>query len=170
MTSIHVCPLSRLVETIENSSASHVASLINASMEVPYPLSIALENRLFLGMNDIVEETPGFIPPEKTHVEKLVRFVRTWDQKAPLVIHCWMGVSRSTAGAYIAQCTLMPDADEALLASRLRAASPEATPNLRLIQFADELLDRNGRMISAILDIDRGAETFEGVPFQLPVH
>lgn len=169
MAEIHVCPLSQLVETINKSGAKHVASLINANMEVPYPLSIPLENRLFLGFNDIVEETPGFTPPEKTHAQQLIDFVMKWDQAAPLVVHCWMGVSRSTAGAYIAQCALMPDADEYQLAKELRAASPEATPNMRLIHFADEILGRDRRMILAIDEIGRGAETWEGVPFAIPV-
>lgn len=169
MAEVHVCPLSQLVETINKCGAKHVASLINANMEVPYPLSIPLENRLFLGFNDIVEETPGFTPPEKTHAQQLIDFVSKWDQAAPLVVHCWMGVSRSTAGAYITQCALMPDADEYELAHELRAASPEATPNMRLIHFADEILGRERRMIKAIDEIGRGAETWEGVPFALPI-
>lgn len=169
MAEIHVCPLSRLVETINKSGAKTVASLINANMDVPYPLSIPLENRLFLGFNDIVEETPGFMPPEKTHAQQLIDFVTKWDQADPLVVHCWMGVSRSTAGAYITQCALMPDADEYELAKELRAASPEATPNMRLIHFADEILGRDRRMILAIDEMGRGAETWEGVPFALSI-
>lgn len=167
MSTIHVCPLSKLRETIDASGARHVASLINSNMEVPYPLSVPVENRLFLGMNDIVEEVPGFIPPERDHAARFINFIKNWDQSTPLVVHCWMGVSRSTAGAYIALCSLRPDADEAVLASHLRTASPEATPNKLLIQFADELLGRDGRMIRAIDRIGRGAETFEGVPFSL---
>lgn len=170
MAVIHICPLSKLRETIEMSNARHVASLINAQMDVPYPLSVPVENRLFLGFNDIVEETPGFIPPEKIHAEKLIQFVRAWDQNDAMVIHCWMGVSRSTAGAYIAQCALMPDEDERDLARALRDVSPEATPNIRLVRFADEALRRGGRMVHAIHEIGRGAETFEGVPFSLPIH
>ena len=169
MAEIHVCPLSRLVETINKSGAKTVASLINANMDVPYPLSVPLENRLFLGFNDIVEESPGFTPPEKKHAQQLIDFVTKWDQTAPLVVHCWMGVSRSTAGAYITQCALMPEMDEYELAKELRAASPEATPNMQLIHFADEILGRERRMIKAIDEIGRGAETWEGVPFALSI-
>ena len=169
MSRLHICALSQLVETVKTSGARHVASLINAGMEVPYPLSVPQDQRLNLGFNDIVEEVPGFTAPEKTHVEKLITFVRAWEREAPLVIHCWMGISRSTAGAYITQCALMPDADERELAQALRAASPEATPNMRLIGFADDILNRNGRMVSAIEEIGRGIDTYEGVPFSLPI-
>lgn len=169
MSHLHICSLSNLTQTIETTGARHVVSLINAGMDVPYPLSVPHEQRLFLGFNDIVSETPGFKAPEKIHAQKLIDFVRNWDREAPLVIHCWMGISRSTAGGYISQCALMEDADERELAQALREASPSATPNIRLVQFADELLGREGRMISAIEEIGMGEQAYEGVPFSLPI-
>ena len=84
-----------------------------------------------------------------------------------MVIHCWAGISRSTASAYIAASVLNPELDEVHLATRLRAASPSATPNPRLIALADTILDRKGRMMAAIADIGRGADAFEGTPFEL---
>jgi hypothetical protein len=44
-------------------------------------------------------ELEGHTLPAKSHVEKLLAFVRRWDQATPLLIHCWTGVSRSTAAA-----------------------------------------------------------------------
>ena len=35
-----------------------------------------------------------------------------------MVIHCFAGVSRSTAAAYIAACALKPDGDEFAIAGR----------------------------------------------------
>ncbi|MBA4782708.1 MAG: protein tyrosine phosphatase [Rhizobiales bacterium] len=169
MAAIHVCGLSHLGTVVARSGARHVASLINAGMAVPYPLSVPLENRLMLGFNDIAAPVTGLTEPARVHAMKLIDFVRAWDQQNPLVIHCWMGVSRSTAGAFIAQCALMPEADEAALARALREASPEATPNSRLVHLADDLLGRDGRMVRAIAAIGRGAETFEGVPFSVQI-
>ena len=54
------------------------------------------------------------------------------------------------------------------LAQRLRAASPTATPNGRLIETADALLGRGGRMRAAIAAIGMGALAYEGEPFHLP--
>jgi predicted protein tyrosine phosphatase len=93
--------------------------------------------------------------------------MRAWDQRAPVVIHCFAGISRSTAAAYTAFCALRPDADEAAAAARLRARSPEATPNARIIEMADRLLGRDGRMISAIAAIGRGRDAMEGTIFSL---
>ncbi|MBD8893078.1 tyrosine phosphatase family protein [Roseibium litorale] len=166
---LHVCSLSRLTETVTRTGASHVVTLINAETMVPTPQGIAPERHLFLGFNDIVTPVEGLLPPAELHVQRLLDFVRAWDRSAPLVIHCWAGISRSTAGAYITACALRPEADEEELAQVLRRNAPSATPNARLVAFADKLLQRNGRMIDAIRGIGRGADAFEGTPFSLPL-
>lgn len=166
---LHVCSLSRLTETVTKTRASHVVTLINAETTVPTPQGIEPDRHLFLGFNDIVTPVEGLLPPAELHVLRLLEFVRAWDQSAPLVIHCWAGISRSTAGAYITACALRPDADEDDLAQLLRRNAPSATPNARLVAFADKLLQRNGRMIDAIRSIGRGADAFEGTPFSLPI-
>jgi predicted protein tyrosine phosphatase len=38
-----------------------------------------------------------------------------------------------------------------------------------LIAVADALLERDGRMIEAIHSIGRGADAFEGTPFELKI-
>ncbi|HZM08538.1 MAG TPA: protein-tyrosine phosphatase family protein, partial [Methylocella sp.] len=120
--------------------------------------------------SDIVVEEPGHTLPNESHVETLLDFVRKWDQAEPLLIHCWAGVSRSTAAAFIAACALRPDRDEALIARAVRTNSPTATPNPRLIAIADAKLGRNGRMVAAIEKIGRGRNCFEGAPFALELH
>jgi predicted protein tyrosine phosphatase len=100
-------------------------------------------------------------------VRELIAFAGAWDRAEPLLIHCYAGVSRSTAAAFIAACALGPERDEGEIARALRAASPTATPNARLIALADAALDRGGRMIEAVAAIGRGAECFEGEPFAL---
>lgn len=89
---------------------------------------------------------------------------------SPLVFHCWAGISRSTAAAYIAACALAPERDEANLALALRQASPSATPNARFVALADDILGRRGRMVDAIRGIGRGAEAMEGTPFMLQLN
>ncbi|MGY4748541.1 tyrosine phosphatase family protein [Pannonibacter sp. Q-1] len=166
---LYVSSLSRLKETVEWTGATRMVSLINAGTPVERPQSIAADNHLFLGFNDIVDPVEGLVPPGEAHVSSLLDFVQDWDKAAPLVIHCWAGISRSTAGAFITACALTPDADEAELASVLRARAPSATPNARLVAIADRMLARDGRMIEAIRAIGRGADAFEGTPFEMPL-
>ena len=87
----------------------------------------------------------------------------------PLDFHCFAGISRSTAAAYIAACTLAPERSERAIALALREASPTATPNARMVALADDLLGRGGRMVDAVRRIGRGTPAFEGAPFTLRI-
>jgi predicted protein tyrosine phosphatase len=169
MPRIHVCSLARLAATVEETGASHIATLISAETVVARPDTVDPENHLYLGFNDIVAPQAGMVAPAPAHVESLIAFVRAWDRQRPLVIHCYAGVSRSTAAAFIALCALDPQADEAELAREIRRRSPSATPNLRMVSFADTLLRRDGRMVAAIEAIGRGRDAFEGDPFHFVV-
>ena len=121
----------------------------------------------FLRMHDISEPRDGHNAPGAEHVENLLGFVRGWDRATPLVVHCWAGISRSTAAAFVSVCALKPERDEREIALAIRRASPTATPNIRIVAFADTMLDRQGRMVAAIEAIGRGASADEGVPFRL---
>jgi len=169
MPTLHVCPLSRLHRTVAETRASHVVSLMGANAEVPRPAGIAAECHLFIGVSDIVEPLEGHVLAGAEHIGQLLAFVRAWGRESPLVLHCWAGISRSTAAAYIAACALSPGRDEAAIALALREASPSATPNARFVALADDLLGRRGRMVDAIRGIGRGTEAMEGTPFRLDV-
>ncbi len=164
---IHVCSLARLHDTVEDTRARHVVTLIKDISLVRRPDSIAAENHLLLDMDDIVQVMDGYVPPNADHVEKLIDFVTRWDRTAPIVVHCYAGISRSTAGAFIAACALNPRRDEMTIAKLIRDSSPTAIPNMRLVALADNLLRRQGRMVKAVQAIGPGLSAYEGVPFRL---
>lgn len=170
MPTLHVCPLSRLHATLAETRASHVVSLMGAGAEVPRVMGIEAGRHLFIGVSDIVEPLDGHVLAGAEHMEQLLAFVRAWGRESPLLFHCWAGISRSTAGAYIAACALAPERDEASIALALREASPSATPNARFVALADDILGRRGRMVEAIRSIGRGAEAMEGTPFMLQLN
>lgn len=166
---IHVCPLSKLEETVAQSKAGWLLSLLSANMDMTRPAAILPEHHLHLVMHDIIEPQGDMTMPGEVHVRRLIDFARRWDGRQPMVAHCYAGISRSTASAYIAAAALAPQRDEVEMARTLRALSPSATPNPRLIAVADMLLERKGRMIGAIRAIGRGADAYEGTPFAFPV-
>ena len=84
-----------------------------------------------------------------------------------IVVHCYAGISRSTAGAFITACALNPERDERTIARLIRDASPTAQPNLRLVALADNLLGRKGRMVKAVDTLGPALSAYEGVPFRL---
>ena len=164
---IHVCSLARLHATIDETGARHIVTLINDETKVIRPECVLAEDHLFLGMHDIAAEIEGFRAPAEEHVKQLIAFVTRWHRRSPLVVHCWAGVSRSTAGAFIAACALNPARSEEKIARAIRDGSATATPNARLVALADRILGRHGRMIAAVEAIGRGVECYEGTPFRL---
>jgi predicted protein tyrosine phosphatase len=165
---IYVAPLSLVQTTIADACVSHLVTLINDETVIDTPASIGPERHLRLAMNDICEPQPGLVLPCESHVSNLIRFTLGWDRKAPLLIHCWAGISRSTAAAFITLCALNPGASELEVARTLRRASPTAYPNRLLVALADEALSRNGRMMTAVEDIGRGRVAEEAEVFALP--
>jgi predicted protein tyrosine phosphatase len=166
---IHVCSLARLHETVAETGALHVVTLLKNSDRVARPQAVLEANHLILGMDDICEAMDGYVIPCDEHVTRLIDFVRGWDRAKPMVVHCFAGISRSTAGAFVATCTLNPNRDERAIAQELRRASATATPNIRIVSIADRMLGRDGRMVSAIDSIGRGVMAYEADPFRLDV-
>lgn len=170
MSAIVVCPLASIAEMSVRHGAREMVSLIAEKQDFHRPGVIAADRHLKLAMNDIgFAGSNGLVAPSEDHVKQLIAFVRSWDQAAPIVIHCWMGVSRSPAAAAIAVLSLHPEEDDFDLAARLRKAAPHATPNTRLIEIGDQLLGRKGRLVLAVKSIGRGADTDGRASFVLPL-
>ncbi len=124
---IHVCSLAALPDTVKATGASHVLTVMANVGQVQRPESVLEANHLKVQMDDITEQMDGFVAPSDVHIEQVLSFVRSWDRNAPLVIHCYAGISRSTASAFAAACMLNPHRDEISIARQIRAASPIAS-------------------------------------------
>src|SRR5690348_623974 len=153
---IHVCSLARLYATVEETRARHVVTLLRLSDRVQWPRHIAPDNHLILAVDDIVDAADGYTVPAEEHVGRLIAFARQWDRAAPMVVHCYAGISRSTGAAFAAACALNPRRDEREIARAIRKASPTAQPNARIVRIADRLLERRGRMVRAVEEIGPG--------------
>ena len=164
---IHVCSLAALPEIVRLTGASHVLTVMGNVDQVQRPVSVLPANHLKVAMDDITEPMDGYVMPSESHVEQVLGFIRGWDRGAPMVIHCWAGVSRSTASAFAAACALNPPRDEVEIATKLRAASPNASPNRLIVALADKALGREGRMVRALEEIGPAAMMVEGKPFVL---
>jgi len=164
---IHVCSLAALPDTVKATGASHVLTVMANVDQVQRPESVLAANHLKISMDDITEQMDGFVVPSDSHIEQVLNFVRGWDRSAPLVVHCYAGISRSTASAFAAVCMLNPHRDEMSIARQLRAASPIASPNRLIVSLADRALGRDGRMLRALDEMGPGNLMIEGRPFRL---
>lgn len=166
---IHVCSLARLYATIDETGASHIVTLLRLTDRVERPRHIVPENHLVLAVDDIAAPMDGYSCPGEEHVARLIEFASAWDRATPMVVHCFAGISRSTAGAFVAACALNPERDELQIAQAIRRASKTAQPNARIVSIADRILKRDGRMVRAIETLGPADMATEGIPFRLDI-
>ena len=164
---IHVCSLAALPSTVQATGASHILTVMANVDQVQRPASVLAANHLKVQVDDITEAIEGFVAPSEVHIERVLNFVRGWDRSAPLVVHCYAGISRSTASAFAAVCALNPHRDEIAIARLIRKASPIAQPNRLIVSLADKALGREGRMLRALDEMGPSTLTNVGEPFRI---
>src|SRR5690606_15403203 len=134
---ILVCPLSRAPAIAREHKPSHIVSLLDPGATFPVIDDHADERHLRIAAHDIASEMEGLDAVCDRRMRRILDFVSSWPREAPILIHCYAGISRSTATAFITACAHAPSRDEEEIARALRAASPTATPNRRFIALAD---------------------------------
>lgn len=168
MSAIIVCPLSHIPEVAATRRPSHLLTLLDPGHQVPTPQPVAPERHLRIDINDIADPAEGLILPCVEHLETILRFGEGWDASRPLLIHCWAGVSRSTAAALMIACARNPEVSEHRIAQAMRRASPTAYPNRLMIALADDMLGRGGRLVAAREAMGASFVDLIGQPFELP--
>lgn len=167
---IIVCPLSQAPVIARDSRPSRIVSLLDPGTAFPVVHGYDHDRHLRVEIHDIETELDGLDALCALRMEKILQFVGGWAGDEPMLIHCYAGISRSTATAFITACAHNPAADEEEIALALRRASPTASPNRRFVALADAQLGRGGRMSRAINAIGRGphwSEVGEARPFTL---
>ncbi|MEL6374211.1 MAG: tyrosine protein phosphatase [Pseudomonadota bacterium] len=163
-----VCNLDAVPTEIEAYRPSHMISCINAAMMPATPPSIAPEHHLKLAFNDIVVPAPGLVDPKLEHVQAIVAFAQAWDARAPLLIHCWAGLSRSAAAALIVLAARHRDASTVQIVATFRAATDAAKPNARMVAYADTLFTRQPSLQSALAEQPPTRLTKFGPTYSVP--
>jgi len=164
---IYVCSLADMPRCAAMLQPSHLVSLVapNEMPETPYGLHSS--RHLRIPCHDIVEPIDGQIAPDIEHLRSLISFAGRWDRRAPMLVHCVAGVSRSMAAGLVVG-TLLADGHERELAQCLRERAPHANPNRRIIALADQVLGREGRFIVAVESMGPGEPLENSVLVELP--
>jgi predicted protein tyrosine phosphatase len=150
----------RHVEALE---PARLVSIVQPEFQPARPAGIASEAHLRVGVHDITDRRQGGILIEERHVVELVRFLEAWEPaEGALLVHCWAGISRSTATALIARYVKSGGAEASALA--LRAAAPHAIPNRRIVQLADDVLGCGGALIGALEGMGEPSEWLNEAP------
>jgi predicted protein tyrosine phosphatase len=163
-----VCGLADVEPLIAARAPSHVITLLDPVTIATTPAWLSPDRHLRLAVNDIVEPMEDMILPDETAVGRILAFGRTWDASQPMIVHCWAGISRSTASAFLLACEKSPQASERDIALAMRRAAPHASPNRRIVALADDLMGRGGRMVDAV-DAMGEYDVSAPCPFDFPV-
>jgi len=150
---ITVCGLEELAGQADRQ-VSHVLSILDPEQPEPEAFGNYGEHaRLELKFHDIIEETPGFRAPQAEDVAKMLEFgkdiLRDPENLRHLLVHCHMGISRSTAAMALLLAQAMPDAQAADIMAHILHIRDKAWPNLRILMFGEEQLGRKGELSSA---------------------
>jgi predicted protein tyrosine phosphatase len=169
MSQLLVSPLSSLALTLETHRPSRLVTLLSPLHMIPSPKGFDRRTHLQLAVDDVNDPVAADFPPAREHVDRLIAFAREWDADAPLLIHCWAGISRSMASAFIILCDRLGPEREMEIAQAMRRRAPHANPNLLLVRHADALLGREGRMVAALRMMGPPRVVVEGIPTAFPL-
>lgn len=169
MSQLLVAPLSSLDDALALHSPSHLVSLLSPQHMIETPGGFPADMHLKLGVNDIVDPAAGTAPPQRVHIDALLEFSRQWDTRRPFLIHCWAGISRSMASAFVILCDRLGPNHEFEIAQAMRKRAPYAQPNRLLVYHADEALGRNGKMLAALDSMGPAHVMQEGVTTAFPL-
>lgn len=146
---ITICGLAELC-LHNQAGVTHVLTILDPQWPDPEDFTAyGPHRRTVWRFHDVIGEHSGMVPPQPADVEAILTFGRAPGGIDHLLVHCHMGISRSTAAAVIllAQHHLGREAEAF---DHLWAIRPKSWPNSRMVGLADVMLGRDGALVAAM--------------------
>lgn len=153
-----ICRKNRVRDVALAFGATHILSFLDPCDRLVTPSCVPGANHLTVNMDD-THETRDAYPPTIEHVVQVHNWFAALPFEARLLVHCFQGVSRSTAMTLGLMAALYGPRDAVV---RLRAIQPKATPNRLIVKLWDQHLGLDGALIEA-------AENFPVPSWSLPL-
>jgi len=147
-----ICGIPELADH-SRAGVTHLLSILDPEADTPAAFAfVPVQQRLTLRFHDVILPHPDYVRPRREDMEKVLAFGRTLPGGDPahLLVHCHMGISRSTAAMAALLLQAHPDQDEDAVLEHIRRIRPRAWPNSVMIRDADQLLGRRGRLVAAL--------------------
>jgi len=136
---------------------THVLSIMDPGRTPPPAFGRFGEHvRLDLRFDDIIDPRQGMAPPQEEHVRAVLAFGQELTAEGAagthLLVHCHMGVSRSTASMALILAQARRDRPAAEALAEVHRIRPQTWPNLRMLEMGDHMLGLDGAMVAAARD------------------
>jgi predicted protein tyrosine phosphatase len=156
---ITICGIGELVSHAARG-VSHVLSILDPHLaDRPSFAAFGPHRRLELCFDDILEHREDLLAPQRSHVDDILGFAGALMAdplpEAHLLVHCHMGVSRSSAALVLILARVRPDLPAPKILDEVLRIRQRAWPNLRLIELGDAALARQGELIEALSAVYR---------------
>ena len=156
---ITVCGLEELAGHA-GRQVSHVLSILDPDQPEPEAFGAYGEHaRLEVKFDDVIEETPEYRAPQPEDVAKILAFgddiLSDSENLRHLLVHCHMGISRSTAAMALLLAKALPHAPANDVMDHIVSIRDKAWPNLRILQLGEDQLGRKGELSSAAAAVYR---------------
>lgn len=146
-----ICGVDEL-DRLVTPDVSHVISIIDPGWPPLDALARLPERRVhrFHFSDVIAARNTGDRLPDAAAVRAIIDAGRLIRDDAPshMLVHCQMGISRSSAATLVVLSEGFPG-EEMAIAERIMERRPQAWPNSLMLELADAELDRSGRLIEA---------------------
>lgn len=156
MPRFSICGIDELPERVDGN-VTHILSILDPAWpDIDHLQPFPADRRRIIRFHDVFQPSQEKILPDHVHVRDILAFGSQFalDRQAPsgahLLVHCHMGISRSTAAMVMILAQTFPEQSEDWLFEQLRDMRPRAWPNSRMIELADESLGRQGRLYAAL--------------------
>lgn len=142
------------LRTLDSGSA--VVSIGEPGTGPPYGFDPDHPMHLRLECHDVLQTEVDNIggrdiqPPTRAHVETLIDRAPILRTAQLVYCHCNAGISRAPAVAYILRCHWSEPGEEETALQAVFEDRPQASPNSLLVEYADDLLERDGAMLDAL--------------------
>jgi len=148
---------------VEIMEAKYLISLLSPYSMIPTPSSIRPENHLKLEMDDIEFPAEGMRHPNIDHVRALLEFGESLDSDPEVVVHCYMGKSRSAAALLLLLVQHNPGRVHEIVDMVYQDAL-HIKPNGLIIKMGDAELGCDGKLVNAVNNMpEPWTEEFDGI-------
>lgn len=158
---IFICSKSEVAKVTEKVNATHVISLLDPGESRPIlHHSTSLQNWLLVNFSD-VHEIFNHNAPTEEDIEKVLKWAKKLPDDVILLVHCYAGVSRSTAMAMaiLVQYYGNDKIDECI--KMIHEVRPQSCPNPLVTEFADKYLGCDGEFHKKAQDSSPFTELFK---------